>query len=60
MKTAEEVCHRYTYEIVCPYCGYEYEDSWEFNETGEEQCDQCFKEFEYERETTVRYSTEKK
>jgi len=25
-----EIDHKFTNEIVCPYCGYEFSDSWEY------------------------------
>jgi len=50
----------YTSEIVCPYCGYEYEDSWEFEpDVSTLDCERCGKTFRYERvvTSTVRSGT---
>lgn len=55
-----EIDHEYTKEIVCPYCGNEESDSWEFSESGEHECSVCDNEFTYERNITVEYSTAKK
>lgn len=53
--------HNATNEVICPYCGYEFSDSWEFKEEwGELKCDECNKTFKYERFTEATYFTEKK
>ena len=53
--------HEFTDEIVCPWCGHETGDSFEFqNDYGEETCYECDKEFTYTRYISVEYSTEKK
>jgi len=52
--------HSYTREIVCPYCGEEQGDSWEYctdtrpGDVFDIQCGKCEKEFSalYEVETT--------
>ena len=31
-----EIKHKYTKEIVCPYCGYEFSDSWDYSSDLEE------------------------
>ena len=50
--------HEYTEEIVCPYCGYKYSDSWEYdNEGGELECYECGKTFNYSKDVSVSYST---
>lgn len=50
--------HTMTPEIVCPYCLYEYSDSWEFTKDfGEEECTNCGKTFSYSRYVEVSYST---
>jgi protein-arginine kinase activator protein McsA len=52
--------HEYTREIVCPYCGYESSDSWDFSENeGLLECGECYKNFYFRRIVTVEYSTEK-
>lgn len=30
---------------VCPYCGHEHKDSWEFHDQEEATCDSCGEEF---------------
>ncbi len=49
-------------EVVCPYCGHEHEDSWDFFLTAESDftdihCSACDLEFQAERITTVEYRT---
>ena len=51
--------HEYTQEVVCPYCGCEHIDSWEFGESGEVECADCMKTFKFERIVTCDYSTER-
>lgn len=51
--------HSYSPEIICPYCGYEYSDSWEMIDSGNETCEECGKEFKFERDVEVSYSTYK-
>lgn len=48
--------HYGTDNIICPYCGYEYEDSWEYDESDEHyECINCGSYFSYEREVSVKY-----
>ena len=56
-----KINHEYTNEIVCPHCGYEFMDSWEFEQdTKLLSCVECGKEFRYIRESGITtYSTEK-
>ena len=61
-KEEKEIEHEYTNEIVCPYCGYECSDSWEFdsnNNCGTHECGDCGEEFEWERNIDIDYSTSK-
>ena len=45
-----------TDNIICPYCGYENEDSWEYNESDEHyECHNCGSYFSYKREVSVNY-----
>lgn len=56
--------HEYTREIVCPYCGYTFSDSWDYGigqgyselECGNEN---CLKTFEVWHEVEVTYLTAK-
>jgi DNA-directed RNA polymerase subunit RPC12/RpoP len=55
--------HEYQREITCPYCGYKFRDSWEFNDDTSEQtveCHACEKEFLLYVEVSVDYTTKKK
>src|ERR1035437_6197215 len=55
----------YEREPVCPHCGHEHRDAWEWDfGTGMEgeatfECDHCEKEFVCSREVEVTYSTRK-
>ncbi len=46
-------------EITCPYCGGEYQDSWEAEEQGREECPDCGKVFFYRRVIDVSYTSVK-
>ncbi|QVK17752.1 hypothetical protein KHQ81_13005 [Mycoplasmatota bacterium] len=57
-----ELKHKYTNEIVCPYCGYEFSDSWEFDgdeDLGLIECEECDKSFYATRDIEITYSTQK-
>ena len=54
----EEIDHEYTAEVVCPYCGYEFHDSWELDDTGDIECGSCEREFTFNRYVDVTYCTE--
>ena len=53
--------HDYTHDIVCPYCGHEYSDSWEHNDQdGEEiECQSCDRTFTLSIHTSTTYTTTK-
>ena len=55
--------HENTDELVCPWCGTEITDSWEYSpddaDMGVIQCDICEKLFKAERITTIEYTTER-
>ncbi|HDK7182970.1 TPA: hypothetical protein PTV74_002117 [Clostridium botulinum] len=57
----KEIDHEYTNEIVCPFCGYEFIDSWEYGDGEEDlgliECNECGKSFYANREVLVTYST---
>ena len=49
----------YTREIVCPYCGYEHQDSWEADDQDTRLCGSCEREFKFTRDVDVTYISEK-
>lgn len=50
--------HKYESNIKCPYCNYEDEDSWEFDQDeGTYTCRSCEEEFNVVKEIEVTYST---
>lgn len=56
----KSIDHEYTDEIVCPYCGSEHADSWEYeSDTNVIDCWECGREFRYERHVIITYSSEK-
>lgn len=63
MDCEREIDHEYTKEVVCPYCGYEFSDSWEINSNDENlgliDCDECGKSFYGQRDIDITYITEK-
>lgn len=50
--------HESTGEIVCPYCGNEYSDSYEYGDHGSTDCEECGKWFSFSRHVSVDYTTE--
>lgn len=57
MKEIDSFC---TSEIVCPYCGHTFQDSWEYEDSDDEcYCDECNKTFTYERYVQVTYTSYK-
>jgi transcription elongation factor Elf1 len=58
-----EIKHRYTRNMVCPYCGHENMNSWDYmsgeEDLGEVECGECGKDYEAQRIVTVEYKTEK-
>lgn len=63
MHYEKEIDHEYTDEIVCPFCGYEFSDSWEYEGDCEDigllECDGCSKSFYANRSISISYYTEK-
>jgi len=56
IKNIEDIDHEYTQEVVCPWCGHEYADSWEFpNDDDDEHCNECGNIFSFERIVSVEY-----
>jgi hypothetical protein len=52
----------YTDEITCPYCNYEFSDSYEFGRGGEDceeiECGNCGSTIQFQRIISVEYCTE--
>ena len=46
-------------EITCPYCGYKFENSWEYGDDGDLECHECEREFYFSTYHTVSYSSRK-
>lgn len=63
MSEAKQIEHEGTNEIVCPYCGYKFSDSWDYSSDDDVvEClnDDCGKQFKYYRENLgCAYSTSK-
>lgn len=59
----DEIDHTHTPLIVCPYCGCEDQESWEWKNGDEAdddiECSECGKEFSCSRSVQVTYSTSK-
>lgn len=53
----EELDCWHTDLIICPYCGYKDENSWEVSESGIITCAECNKKFFMERDVHVYYSS---
>jgi DNA-directed RNA polymerase subunit RPC12/RpoP len=54
--------HQFTDEIVCPYCGYKFRCSSDIvsdGTSGTARCEECDKDFEWDANWTVTYTTEK-
>ena len=55
-KIAKEIDHTFTKEVICPYCGEEQTDSLGTeDDSGECECEECGKIFQYNRHTTIEY-----
>ena len=55
-----EIDHEYTNDIVCPYCGYEFINSWEYTESEDEvSCQRCDQSFNLSVEIEISYTTSK-
>ena len=48
----------YTDNVICPYCGYEDRDSWEYGQDDfETKCSSCGKEMSVTRNISISYSS---
>jgi len=62
LSAPEDIDHDYTREVVCPWCGHEHSDSWEWwidsrSECTEFECERCEKPIEATRYVEITYST---
>lgn len=59
MAKEKEIDCRHTKEVVCPYCGKKFSDSWELakaqDDEIQEDCDECGKKFIYTTDYTVTF-----
>jgi transcription elongation factor Elf1 len=55
----KEIDCNFTREIICPWCGHEKSNSWEYPDYDTEICGVCGNKFDYYRNVSVTYSTEK-
>lgn len=57
--------HNHTINAICPWCGYEHLDTWDFFDRNTEEtvegaeCDRCGRPFTITRNVSVTYSTER-
>ena len=51
----DEIDHEYTDEVVCPHCGFECGDSWEFPDEDDRECDECGKQYAFFRDYKISY-----
>ena len=56
-KPPKPIDTEFTREVICPYCGYEHQDSWELDDDFEFQCHRCEKLICGERIKTIEYTT---
>ena len=55
---SDDIDTRYTDEIVCPHCGHEQGDSWEWADSDDDaECDHCENRFGYTRDISVSYTS---
>lgn len=55
----KEIDHEFTDNIICPYCGYEERDSFEYSDNDETECPDCEQTFKSQRHVRITYSTSK-
>jgi len=56
-ENAREIECSCTDEIVCPHCGFEFADSWEFDRGQILTCDECDSKFQMEINESISYSS---
>jgi len=64
MDEKEEIDYEMTDEVVCPYCGYTFDDSSEFINEGEDsfevECDECQRRFDVRVRIGITYTSIKR
>lgn len=56
----KEIDHEYTDNLICPYCGYEDQDSWELSESSDNYtCGDCSKNFTYNSSVSRTFTSQK-
>lgn len=51
---------RRRFRVVCPHCGHVHEDSFDFTESGEQNCEDCNAVFDLEIDIEPKYTTTKR
>ena len=59
MNHDKEIDHDYTDFVVCPWCGYEEPDSWEYEDGDETTCNECGGGMKVETHESISYTTAK-
>lgn len=62
MPHVDKIVCMLTDEIVCPHCGNEFSDSWEYGDRediGDVECGECEKTFYVRRVIDISYTSEK-
>jgi len=55
----KEIDHEFTKCVVCPHCGYEELESWEWGDDGERECSECEKRYAWDKQIDIKFSTSK-
>lgn len=53
----DEINTDYTEDIICPFCGYVFTDSWELDDEAEVDCPECDATFDLEVGITTWYTS---
>ena len=59
MSEIDEIDHTNTFEVVCPHCGKQHQNSHEFADGCRYRCGSCRKHFTVAADVEVTFSTEK-
>lgn len=59
-KIRGEIDHEYTTNVVCPWCGHEFSDCFEWPDSDDgDDCTECGKRYSYYREVSISYVSKK-